>query len=173
MAGPEEARPFVAAAVSRLPAAATLVLDALALTCGIADADELSKVAARTVITPNDTEARRILDDDAISSSGMGKVLAQQLGVVTVLGTTVATPDGRSFQVQKGNVGLATSGSGDVLAGAIAGLAARGATPLQAALWGLALHSGAGDRLAHRIGPVGYLARELLDELPLMLATEL
>ncbi|TBR13686.1 MAG: hypothetical protein EPO46_02250, partial [Lysobacter sp.] len=66
-----------------------------------------------------------------------------------------------------GNVGLATSGSGDTLAGIIGGLAARGAMPFQAAAWGVHLHAAAGDVLAARQGgPLGFLARELLDEVP-------
>jgi NAD(P)H-hydrate repair Nnr-like enzyme with NAD(P)H-hydrate dehydratase domain len=67
---------------------------------------------------------------------------------------------------RSGNAGLATSGSGDVLAGLLAGLAARGADPLQAVVWAAHVHGLAGDRLAARIGAVGYLARELLDEIP-------
>jgi ADP-dependent NAD(P)H-hydrate dehydratase len=65
--------------------------------------------------------------------------------------------------------GLATSGSGDTLAGVIAGLAARGAGLREAALWGVSLHAHAGAALARRLGAIGYLARELLDELPLAL----
>jgi len=89
--------------------------------------------------------------------------------VTTVFNNTAATPDGEQFSVPKGNPGLATSGSGDVLAGAVAGVAARTADTLAAGVWGLALHGAAGDRLAARIGGVGFLARELLDELPLCL----
>ena len=70
------------------------------------------------------------------------------------------------FRHAGGGVGLATSGSGDVAAGLIAGLAARGADPLTAALWGVHAHAQAGRRLADRIAPVGYLARELLAEIP-------
>jgi ADP-dependent NAD(P)H-hydrate dehydratase len=71
---------------------------------------------------------------------------------------------------------LGTSGSGDVLAGAgagagaIAGLLARGAEPAQAAVWATHLHAAAGDRLASRVGPLGFLARELVGELPAILA---
>jgi ADP-dependent NAD(P)H-hydrate dehydratase len=64
---------------------------------------------------------------------------------------------------------LATSGSGDVLAGCVTGLLARGATAAQAACWATHLHSSAGDRLAGRVGPLGFLGRELLDELPPLL----
>jgi len=63
-------------------------------------------------------------------------------------------------------VGLATSGSGDVLAGAVVGLLARGATLDQAAVWATFLHGSAGNRLARRLGPLGFLARELSEELP-------
>ena len=69
-----------------------------------------------------------------------------------------------------GNVGLATAGSGDVLAGLMAGFAARGASLEQAAAWGVVLHALAGERLAARLGGVGYLASELLDELPSLMA---
>ena len=84
--------------------------------------------------------------------------------------TVIAAPDGRLWQHDcAGNVGLAASGSGDVLAGIIAGLAARGAPPEQAACWGVALHARAGDRLAARLGTLGYLARELPGEIPALL----
>ena len=64
------------------------------------------------------------------------------------------------------DVGLATGGSGDVLTGIIAGLSARGLSNWEAACWGVWLHGEAGRRLAERIGTVGFLARELLPELP-------
>jgi NAD(P)H-hydrate repair Nnr-like enzyme with NAD(P)H-hydrate dehydratase domain len=62
------------------------------------------------------------------------------------------------------------SGSGDVLAGVIAGLAARGASPEQAAAWGVALHARAGQALAARMGVIGYLARELAAQVPAVMA---
>lgn len=83
--------------------------------------------------------------------------------------TVVAAPAGERWQHEGGNVGLATSGSGDVLAGVIAGLAARGATLAQAATWAVALHARAGERLAERFGKLGYLARELCDCIPALL----
>ncbi|MGZ5162704.1 MAG: ADP-dependent NAD(P)H-hydrate dehydratase [Burkholderiales bacterium] len=84
--------------------------------------------------------------------------------------TYIAAPDGRLWRHEGGNVGLATSGSGDVLSGIIAGLVARG-TPLEeASMWGVALHARAGARLAERLGPLGYLAREIPDEVPSLMA---
>jgi len=83
--------------------------------------------------------------------------------------TVIATADGRQWRHAGGNTGLAISGSGDVLAGLIAGLAARGAALEQAAAWGVALHAMAGEQLALRHGPLGYLAREISAEVPALL----
>jgi len=84
--------------------------------------------------------------------------------------TVIAAPDGTLWQhAGAGNIGLAISGSGDVLAGIIGGLLARGASETQAACWGVALHARAGDRLAQRLGTLGYLARELAIEVPALL----
>ena len=73
----------------------------------------------------------------------------------------IAAPDGRAFRFEGGGIGLATSGSGDVLAGIVGGLAARGADPLTATLWGVWLHGEAGRILTERVGRVGFLAREI------------
>ncbi|MDB5935536.1 MAG: NAD(P)H-hydrate dehydratase [Massilia sp.] len=83
--------------------------------------------------------------------------------------TLVVAPEGARWQHEGGNVGLAISGSGDTLAGIIAGLAARGATLPQAACWGVALHARAGELLAERFGILGYLAREIPNEIPALM----
>ncbi|MES2758745.1 MAG: NAD(P)H-hydrate dehydratase [Pseudomonadota bacterium] len=83
--------------------------------------------------------------------------------------TLVMAPDGTRWQHEGGNVGLAISGSGDTLAGIIAGLAARGADLTQAACWGVALHARAGELLAERFGILGYLAREIPNEIPALM----
>ncbi|MBA2690744.1 MAG: NAD(P)H-hydrate dehydratase [Burkholderiales bacterium] len=83
--------------------------------------------------------------------------------------TFIATPEGRLLRHDGGNVGLAISGSGDALAGIIAGLAARGAPLEQAGAWGVALHARAGEKLALRLGPLGYLAREIAAEIPALM----
>jgi NAD(P)H-hydrate repair Nnr-like enzyme with NAD(P)H-hydrate dehydratase domain len=80
--------------------------------------------------------------------------------------THIAAPDGRCWINESGCVGLGTSGSGDTLAGLVAGLLARGAEPAQALLWGVYVHAQAGARLAGRIGELGFLARELPGEMP-------
>jgi NAD(P)H-hydrate repair Nnr-like enzyme with NAD(P)H-hydrate dehydratase domain len=83
--------------------------------------------------------------------------------------THIAAPNGERWRHEGGNVGLAISGSGDVLAGIIAGCAARGAPLDQAACWGVVLHARAGERLAARLGTLGYLAREIATEIPALL----
>lgn len=84
--------------------------------------------------------------------------------------TCIATPAGHALRIGVRAPGLGTSGSGDVLAGIIAGLLARGTRALPAACWGVWLHGQAGLRLGKRIGPVGYLAREISAEVPALMA---
>lgn len=155
----------------------TLVLDAAAITC-LADggAALLEPARDRIVLTPNPVEASVLASTDVASvladPLGTAQRLAEGFGVVVSLKgatTYTCTPDGTTFSDDAGNPGLGTSGSGDVAAGAVAGLAARGAPVEKAAVWGLHAHAAAGDRLARRIGAIGYLARELLDELPCVL----
>lgn len=155
-----------------------LILDAAAITClGEGAARLLGPARERIVVTPNAIEAAALaavdVEEVARDRPATAAALAERLGVVVSLkGSTTYTcgPQGERFADDAGNPGLGTSGSGDVAAGAIAGIAARGCDPLQAAVWGMHAHAVAGDRLAERTGPVGYLARELLDELPAVMA---
>jgi len=128
------------------------------------------------LLTPHAGEMAHLtgIDKDAIQAEPDRHAIeaAQRWNAVVALKgarTVIAAPDGTLWQHEGGNIGLATSGSGDVLAGIIAGLAARGADLAQAAGWGVALHARAGDRLAARLGTLGYLARELPDEIPALL----
>ncbi|MCU1635578.1 MAG: yjeF-like protein hydroxyethylthiazole kinaserelated protein [Cryobacterium sp.] len=150
-------------------AEAPVVIDAFALSALPELGDELEPWRGRMVLTPNKNEAARLLGRE-IETLGddLARIADRYRAVVASFGI-VAAPDGSRWDVGSGQAGLSTSGSGDVLAGAIAGILARGASPEQAACWGTHLHAAAGDRLAARIGPTGYLARELLDELPLVL----
>lgn len=81
----------------------------------------------------------------------------------------VVTPAGDSWIYEGGAPGLGVSGSGDVLAGIVGGLLARGAEPLDALLWSVWLHGEAGARLAQKVGPIGFLAREIAGEVPALL----
>ena len=82
----------------------------------------------------------------------------------------IVTPAGEAWKYEGGGPGLGVSGSGDTLAGIQGGLLARGAPPVSALLWAVWLHGGAGAALARKVGPVGFLAREISGEVPALLA---
>lgn len=159
------------------PSAAAFLLDAAAMT-GVDYRDgRVKALAGRLVITPHAGEMAKLagVDRQTVEADplGMARQMSRASGAVVVMkgaDTFIVSPDGRAWRHRDGVVGLATSGSGDVLAGVIGGLLARGASPLVASVWGVCVHAGAGARLAERIGPLGFLARELLDEIPRVLA---
>jgi len=128
------------------------------------------------VLLPNAKELASLLDckPEHVESDPIGcGVRAAELyrSVVLVKGVTshVVTPDGTCWTYDGGAPGLGVSGSGDVLAGIVGGLLARGADPLNALLWAVWLHGEAGSRLAGKIGPIGFLAREIAGEIPALL----
>ena len=79
--------------------------------------------------------------------------------------TIVAGPDGEVFVNPTGNPGLSRGGSGDILAGMIAGLAAQGLSPLDAAVCGVWLHGAAADQCAKRLGQYGMLPHDIFTDL--------
>jgi hydroxyethylthiazole kinase-like uncharacterized protein yjeF len=153
-----------------------LVVDAKALPGLADDPGVLQGLRGRSVVTPNSKELAALAGrDDEVGDDdleGLATELADRLGAVVAAkgaDTWVAAPDGRRWLVQGGGSGLSTAGSGDVLAGIVAGLAARADEPAQATVHGVHAHAEAGRRLAVRIGRFGFLARELLDEVPRVL----
>lgn len=154
-------------------AGTTVVIDAEALACLAGEVELLHALRGDVIVTPHAGEMAQITGMERTLIEVDPRPVAQEMArrmraVVALKGeeTFIAAPDGQIFCNRAGNVGLATSGSGDALAGLIAGLAARGASPLSAAVWGVHLHARAGDRLARRMGRLGFLARELLAEVP-------
>jgi hydroxyethylthiazole kinase-like uncharacterized protein yjeF len=150
-----------------------VVLDAAALMELAPRAARLRRRKTPTILTPHVGEMAHMLGCDAavVQADREGQALhaAQHFGAVVVLkGSTslIATPEGELLAFAGGGVGLATGGSGDVLAGIAAAFAAHGAPPRDAAAWAVWLHGEAGRRCAEQIGPVGFLARELLGHLP-------
>jgi hydroxyethylthiazole kinase-like uncharacterized protein yjeF len=133
----------------------------------------LRRHPGKIVITPHAGEMARLAGVPIAEVQGdplrFGMDAARRLACLVVLKgatTVIAQPDGPAFEHRSTIPGLAISGSGDVLAGILAGLVARGATPLQAAIWAVYLHAQAGVRLSKRIGTLGLLARELPGEIP-------
>lgn len=152
---------------------ATVVLDALAMD-GVR---ALHRFEQPVILTPHAGEMAhltgRAKEEIVAAPEQAAQRQAQDWQAVVALKgatTCIATPDARAWRHEAQTPGLATSGSGDVLAGIVAGLAARGAPPEQAAVWGVALHARAGARLAREHGSVGYLARELAAEMPALMA---
>lgn len=152
-----------------------VVLDAGALTIFAGTHTRLRELACKLIVTPHAGEMATLLGRRRArivrQTEGTVVEAALALGATAVLkGAETLVSDGKEiYRNRAGNPGLGTSGSGDVLSGIIAGLAARGAAPLQAAVWGVHLHARAGDALAKRLGPLGYLARELATEIPALL----
>jgi ADP-dependent NAD(P)H-hydrate dehydratase len=147
----------------------------------VLDASAMEAVASLppidALVTPHAGEMAHLTGKDRAAvegdpASAASQAAARWNAIVALKGavTFIATPQGRLWRHDgRGLVGLATSGSGDVLAGLVAGLAARGAALEQAAVWAVALHARAGAALARRRGTLGYLARELADEVPSLL----
>lgn len=158
--------------VPGLPDRVPVVLDAYGLT-SLPDATPQTSRAlrGRLVLTPNTGELAHLLgrdglDDDEVVDAAL--TAARRFDAVVGCGTTVAA-QGRVWQVTTGDTGLGTSGSGDVVAGAAVGLLSRGADPVQALVWAKYVHAAAGDDLVMTFGRVGYLASELVDQLPRVL----
>jgi hydroxyethylthiazole kinase-like uncharacterized protein yjeF len=139
-----------------------LVWDAYALGALASRAGLGEGARDRTIITPNKEEASLLLGRDIDDLERDVVKVARRYGVVVSCYGVVADPDGARWTIDGGGPGLGTSGSGDVLAGITVGLAARGAGLAQAAVWATYLHARAGERAARALGPVSYLARELL-----------
>ena len=128
------------------------------------------------VLLPDADELASLLDCDPeeIEREPVGcgsKAARRYRSIVLVKGppSHVVCPNGNVWTHDGGVPGLGVSGSGDVLAGIVGGLLARGAEPLNALLWAVWLHGQAGAALADKVGPVGFLAREIASKIPALL----
>lgn len=170
-----QARRMACGLLEAAPATAA-VIDAGALPDPSSAAVFARLCAGRGVLTPHAGEMAGLLDrtkaaiqDDPLQSAQEAAARYQAVVVMKGATTFVVTPDGAAWRHDGGVAGLGTSGSGDVLAGAIGGLLARGSSPLGAALWGVAVHARAGRALA-RATPLGFIASDLLRRLPVELS---
>jgi hydroxyethylthiazole kinase-like uncharacterized protein yjeF len=151
---------------------ATAVLDADVITSFKDEADRLFGLIARSawkvVLTPHEGEFRRLFGDKAegLKADRAGEAARRSGAIVVYKGpdTTIAAPDGRITVNENGSPFLATAGSGDVLAGMIAGLAGQGMPAFEAACAAVWMHGEAGTRF----GP-GLIADDLPDMLPAIL----
>ncbi|MBP1989094.1 NAD(P)H-hydrate dehydratase [Paenibacillus eucommiae] len=155
--------------------ACPLVVDADALNM-LADAKDWTSWTQRqapVILTPHPGEMARLagisVSDVQRDRVSLARSFASQHGVTLVLkgaGTVVATPEGYVYLNTTGNPGMATGGSGDVLAGLIGSLLAQGFRAEQAAAFGVYSHGAAGDRAAaKRHSPGSLIAGDIIEEL--------
>jgi len=161
----------------------TLFASKLALPSLVIDADALNTLAKiprwwqrfsdDAILTPHPGEMARLagvsVDEVQSDRVGIARRVAQDWHKTIVLKgayTVVAAPDGRSRVSPIANPGLASAGTGDVLAGAIAGLLAQGLSLFDAAIGGVFLHGEAGEVVRAELGDAGMVASDLLPALP-------
>ena len=148
------------------------MLDADALNLIAASALLQQHLGARTapaLLTPHPLEAARLLGTSSVAVQcdrlAAARAIAARFNAIVVLkgsGSVIAEPGGAAVVNTSGNPGLASAGTGDVLAGICGALLAQGWPPLKAALGAVWLHGAGADRLvALGIGPIGLCASEL------------
>ena len=151
---------------------APLVLDADGLAAFSGDADALRQRRGPLVLTPHLGELRRLLGDDAFDPADRveaARDLARRWDAVVVfkgMPSVVGVPDGRVVVGPPGRPALATAGTGDVLAGTVAGLLAQGLGACEAAVCGLWLGAEAARLWTDEHGAAGLVASDLLARLP-------
>lgn len=148
-----------------------IVLDADALNILALHPELMESVPEKSILTPHVGEFTRLFgtSTDGLERIKKLKSVASHRNWVIILKgahSTIGLPNGQVVFNTTGNAGMATAGSGDVLAGIITGLLAQGMTSEDAALMGVFLHGKAGDLAAKRVGKMSLMASDLLNELP-------
>lgn len=169
--GPEAgAENILSALIARPPKDSSLLLDAAMIPAARVLEKHSDAWKTRRVMTPHFGEMAALMECDELDvSPELAQSAAARFGATVILKaseTWIASPGEAMLHYAGGGPGLATAGSGDVLAGIIGGLLARGASPTQAGAWGVWLHGEAGKQLAQRSGTLGFLARELSPIVP-------
>lgn len=152
-------------------AACPVILDADGITLTAAHKDILRGRQAPTILTPHDGEFVRLGGVLMENRMECAAAMARNLGCIVLLkGHETCITDGTThYRNKTGNPGMAVGGSGDVLAGMIAGLLGQGLSPIQAAACGAWLHGAAGDLAARELGQYAMLPTDLLGYLPRLL----
>lgn len=150
-----------------------VVIDADGINTISNDISILMKSKAPIVLTPHPAEMARLLNVDTeyvqTHRFELARAFAQKFAVTLVLkgsNTVIALKDGSLFVCMHGNPGMATGGSGDVLAGVIVSLIAQGLPPELAAVCGVNIHSAAGDIAANNMSMHSMLPSDIIDSLP-------
>lgn len=152
-----------------------VIIDADGINCLSRDINMIRTASGPLILTPHLGEMARLVKQTAAQIKAdrfrIARDFAREWKVTLVLKdavTVVARPDGSLYLNTAGNPGMARGGSGDVLAGIIASLAAQGISPEAAAAAGVHLHAVCGDRAAQRLSQYGMLPSDMIDELPML-----
>lgn len=150
-----------------------LVLDADAIAVLAHQPDWIEEAHCPVVLTPHPGELAMLFGQSVVDvqkdREGMAVAAAKYTGAVVILkgaGTIVAAPGQPPAINPTGNPGMASGGTGDVLAGLVAGLLAQGLSPFDAAQAAVYLHGRAGDLVAWRKSQAGLAATDLIEEIP-------
>jgi ADP-dependent NAD(P)H-hydrate dehydratase / NAD(P)H-hydrate epimerase len=153
-----------------------LVIDADGLNLLSRGAEWWRKLPDDAVLTPHPREMSRLsglsMEEIQVDRINVAKKAAAKWRKVVVLKgahTVVADPRGTAYVSPWANPGLASAGTGDVLAGIIAGLVAQGVRPVEAAVLGVYLHGKAAEVVRQRVGDMGMAARDLVADLPIVI----
>jgi hydroxyethylthiazole kinase-like uncharacterized protein yjeF len=129
-----------------------------------------------TILTPHPGEMSRLcgltVEQIQADRAGIaGKYAVEWHKTIVLKGayTVIAASDGKCRISPFANPGLATAGTGDVLAGIIAGLVAQGFKPFEAASLGVFLHGEAGEHIKQELGDTGMIASDLLPVVPVII----
>lgn len=149
----------------------TVILDADGITLAAAHKDILRGRTNPTILTPHAGEFARISGSKPGDMAESAALLAQDLGTIILLkgAGTIITDGNTCYRNPNGNPGMATGGSGDVLAGIITALCGQGIPALEAAACGAWLHGAAGDICAQELGQYAMIPSDLLNALPRLL----
>jgi NAD(P)H-hydrate epimerase len=147
-----------------------MVVDADALNIIACNPEYLRRLPQGSIITPHPGEFARLFgkSNRYISISSV-RALARDCGITIVLKgayTAIIAPDGNLYFNSTGNPGMATAGSGDVLAGILLSFLAQGYTAVNAARAGVYVHGLAGDYAAGTKGTISLVASDIVDNIP-------
>lgn len=143
-----------------------LVIDADAINTLARNPELIALLPHDSILTPHPKEAERLTGSCAVKDVAL---FAARHKVFTILKghpNHICTPDGTVMEVEVGNPGMATAGSGDVLTGILTGLLAQGYPPLSSVILGVHLHGWAGDFAAEELGEECLLARDIIRHMP-------
>ena len=148
-----------------------LVLDADGINAAAGHIDVLRGAACPVILTPHEGEFRRLTQAPETDRITGAIALARETGAIVLRKghETVITDGHKTYVNRTGNAGMATGGSGDVLAGILAALLGQGVPPLEAAAAAAWLHGTAGDLAAGRLGQYAMGPLDLLEALPRLL----